>query len=139
MKFSEIEKAQWDELQPYLDTCLLPITGLTGMEAPWKATEILENLRDIMRYLEVPYKGRIVTYPAIHYSQEPEQLCPYVNQLCDNLKKGGFTFVIIITLDAVVGSLTFDQADLLIHSRHLIDNGKSIPSVVEKLWQSKAK
>lgn len=138
MKFSEIEQTQWGELQPYLDTCLLPITGLTGMEAPWETTEMLANLRDMMDLLEVPFKGRIVTYPAIHYRQEPEQLCPYVNQICTNLKKHGFSYVIIITMDLEVSSLPFDQADLIIHSGHAHDKVNTIPILVGQLWKKEA-
>ncbi|MGO4375464.1 DUF2487 family protein, partial [Paenibacillus sp. MCAF20] len=67
MKFSEIEKEQWEELRPYLDTCLLPVTGMDGSEQPYEATEWLERLRDIMDLIEIPFKGRVVTYPACHY------------------------------------------------------------------------
>ncbi|WJH37540.1 YpiF family protein [Paenibacillus sp. CC-CFT747] len=76
VKFSEIREEQWKDLQPYLDTCLLPITGLTGTESPWMTTEALEMLRDIMDLVENPYKGRLVTYPALHYFSPPGNLLP---------------------------------------------------------------
>lgn len=64
MKFSDIEEQTWDELRPYLDTAVLPVTGLNGGETPWEATRELEYLRDALDLIEIPFKGRIVTYPA---------------------------------------------------------------------------
>jgi 23S rRNA (pseudouridine1915-N3)-methyltransferase len=97
MKFSDIEQKGWDELAPYLDTCLLPVTGLAGNEYPWEATKALEDLRDALDCLEVPFKGRIVTYPALHYLPVGEERETLVNSMCDKLKEKGFRYVIIVT------------------------------------------
>ena len=67
MKFSDIDKEQWPELKPYLDTVLLPVTGLSGDEQPWEATRGLEKLRDLIDAVEIPFHGRVVIYPAYHY------------------------------------------------------------------------
>ena len=41
MKFSEVDEQTWPELTPF-DTCLIPFTGLSGMETP-EATVALER------------------------------------------------------------------------------------------------
>ena len=69
MKFSEVEEATWSELSPYFDTCLIPYTGLSGKVCPIEATEALARLRDFMDLVEIPFKGRIITYPAVQYGQ----------------------------------------------------------------------
>ncbi|PWW05530.1 uncharacterized protein DUF2487 [Paenibacillus cellulosilyticus] len=97
MKFSEIESAKWEELQPYLDTCLLPVTGMTGLESPAEATRALEDLRDIMDGIEIPFKGRVVTYPACHYTGE-EEGHSIVEQLCASLKRTGFRYIIVVSV-----------------------------------------
>lgn len=98
MKFSDVGKEEWGELQPYLDTCLLPVTGLTGLEQPWEATQTLEKLRDALELIEIPYKGRVVTYPALHYV-EGLDIAAQLNLLCTRLKEAGFAFVIVLTID----------------------------------------
>lgn len=113
MKFSDIERADWDGLKPYLDTCLLPVTGLSGLEEPWETTQELEYLRDVMDCVEGPYKGRIVTYPAFHYAEGPAA-APAINEVCRKLKGAGFRYVIVISGHPAVGSLLLEDADLLL-------------------------
>jgi 23S rRNA (pseudouridine1915-N3)-methyltransferase len=139
MKFSEIQQSNWEELQPYLDTCLLPLTGLTGVEAPWQVTESLEKLRDLMDLVENPFKGRVVTYPAIQYSTEVDQLIASVNELCLKLKKNQFKYVILISADASIGKLEFTASDLMI-STDVMDEEVSdlrawIVNRIQKLWK----
>lgn len=97
MKFSEISKEQWEELSPYLDTCLLPVTGMDTSVKPYEATEWLEQLRDIMDLIEIPFKGRVVTYPAWHYHSSRDQLTKELNEWCAAAKTGGFRYVIVVT------------------------------------------
>ena len=113
MKFSEIEQQQWTELQPYLDTCLLPITGLSGQEQPWEATQALESLRDALDLIEIPYKGRVVTYPAIHYVDGPGAEAE-AQRVCANLKAAGFAYVIVMTIQPAVARWELESADLLL-------------------------
>ena len=89
LKFSDISRESWPELQPYVDTCLLPLTGLTGMESPWEATETLEKLRDVIDRVEIPFRGRIVTYPAVQYGRE--EGLEAVDRLCCSLREGGLS------------------------------------------------
>jgi 23S rRNA (pseudouridine1915-N3)-methyltransferase len=110
MKFSDVMKDQWDALQPYLDTCLLPVTGLTGSEQPWQATEALEKLRDALDLIEIPYKGRVVTYPALHYVDGAD-LSVQINTLASRLKEAGFSYVIVLTTIADSQSWTKQTVD----------------------------
>lgn len=99
MKFSEIQENGWDELRPYLDTCLLPVTGLSGAELPWEATRELERLRDALDLLEIPFKGRVVTYPAMHFTGTS---CGGQSGLLDDVclklrTEAGFRHVVVVT------------------------------------------
>jgi 23S rRNA (pseudouridine1915-N3)-methyltransferase len=97
MKFSEISKEQWEELSPYLDTCLLPVTGMVDPLQPYEATERLEQLRDLLDLIEIPFKGRVVTYPAWHYIYDSENFAVHVEQWCASVKQAGFRYVIVVT------------------------------------------
>ncbi|WP_054957106.1 DUF2487 family protein [Paenibacillus dakarensis] len=105
MKFSEVDEQAWPELQPYFDTCVIPYTALTGSESPWEATAALERLRDFMDLIEIPFKGRIITYPAMQYSGESS--VQLLNDICHNVKSAGFTYAVIMTAD-----VELDQADV---------------------------
>ncbi|WP_053376379.1 DUF2487 family protein [Paenibacillus sp. FJAT-27812] len=99
MKFSEISKEQWEELSPYLDTCLLPITGMVEPVQPYEATAWLERLRDLLDLIEIPFKGRVVTYPAWHYIYGKDNFAAHVEQWCASVKQAGFRYVIVVTPD----------------------------------------
>jgi 23S rRNA (pseudouridine1915-N3)-methyltransferase len=139
MKFNEIQMTEWDELKPYLDTCLLPLTGLTGDEPPWKVTQALEELRDLMDFVEVPFKGRIVTYPAVQYSFADTQMISVVDRLCQQLKSESFKFVILITADESLAKLAFQAHDLmlspLIFAEEINETRAKIILEVQKLWK----
>ncbi|TBL79723.1 DUF2487 family protein [Paenibacillus thalictri] len=116
MKFSDIESAGWADLKPYLDTCLLPVTGINGQAAPYEVTAQLELLRDLMDCVEIPFKGRVVTYPAYHYIIEPFDAAP-LEKLCGELKeKAGFRYVIVATVTAPLEADLVPSADLLIQA-----------------------
>ena len=115
MKFSEIE--QWDELAPYLDTCLIPLTGLSGGEDPVVSADRLEDLRDLLELIEIPFKGRVVTYPAIHYitGKEDEHFQLYLDTVCQQLKeKANFKYVMILSLLDHHKDMKLRHADLLL-------------------------
>jgi 23S rRNA (pseudouridine1915-N3)-methyltransferase len=132
MKFSEIRKDQWADLSPYLDTCLLPLTGLTGDEPPWKTAELLGKLQDVMDRLEIPYKGRIVTYPALHFFSPPGHYTDYVNHICRKLKEGGFAHVFLATADPGIAVMPFEAADLLVTA----ETGDELSSKVRDVWNN---
>ncbi|MFD0619294.1 DUF2487 family protein [Paenibacillus sp. GCM10027629] len=137
MKFSEIASDQWEELQPYLDTCLLPVTGLTGKESPYEATLALEQLRDWMDEVEVPFKGRMVTYPAFHYADEKD--CERVNAFCQHLKEGGFTYVVLISAQLSLTDEMVKNADLALSPATVIpseeeDISHIMTRKIQQLW-----
>lgn len=114
MKFNEIDKDQWEELKPYLDTCLLPVTGLTGTETPFETTAALEKLRDAMDLIEIPFKGRVVTYPSYHFVGEPVEYGK-LNKLCAGLKESvGFRYVVMISVSVLLDEQSLPAADLLL-------------------------
>jgi hypothetical protein len=98
VKFSEIERQAWEQLKPYLDTCLLPVTGLNGAEEPWEATRKLESLQRALDGLEKPYRGRVVTYPAAHYIANGDGQKAALGEICRRLKQAGFRYVVIVSV-----------------------------------------
>ncbi|GIP37451.1 hypothetical protein J31TS4_07310 [Paenibacillus sp. J31TS4] len=135
MKFSDISKEDWESLMPYLDTCLLPVTGMTGKQSPWQATKALEELGEQMIGLETAYKGRMVTYPALHYAAIGEAFQQQVNLICRNLKQTGFRHVILITASPLIEELAFDEADLVLTPATAAKGREHVRSLVEELWR----
>lgn len=133
MKFSEIESSKWDELKPYLDTCLLPVTGLTGLETPSEATKALEDLRDIMDGIEIPFKGRVVTYPACHYTGEDSGHA-IVEQLCSSIKRSGFRYIIVVS--ARLTNLSTASADLIFAPTETgeVPSAEQIGQEIRSMW-----
>ncbi|MGG0172948.1 DUF2487 family protein [Paenibacillus dokdonensis] len=130
MKFSEVDEASWQELQPYFDTCLIPYTGLTGKENPMQATTALERLRDFMDLVEIPYKGRIITYPAFQYGLQQEM--SLLNEICRNVKSTGFKHVIVISSDNVLQSEDVTEADLILSQTEMKElDGKELAAAVQ--------
>ncbi|MFD7523995.1 DUF2487 family protein [Paenibacillus chitinolyticus] len=140
MKFSEITEKDWTDLQPYLDTCLLPVTGLGGGETPWEAGDALESLRDVLDVLEIPYKGRVVTYPALHYCTSEDRDREYVERTCGQLRKAGFAYVVVVTAHPEIGAWQLQNADLIVYlSPEAVRNPgqeakKAIGERIEQLW-----
>ncbi|MCM3627476.1 YpiF family protein [Paenibacillus glycanilyticus] len=134
MKFSDIAEEQWDELRPYLDTCLLPVTGMTGLEQPHEARIALEQLRDVMDLIEIPFKGRIVTYPAMHYFHEGSE-GKLVSRTCRSLKETGFRFVIVISAKNQ-DALECPDADLIIcpNGEGEAPAAAAVSKAVQALW-----
>lgn len=131
MKFSEIDQNTWPELQPYFDTCLIPFTGLSGGESPWEATEALERLRDFMDYVEIPYKGRVVTYPAVQYGGT--STATLLNEICHKVKSAGFIHVMIMTADARLSREDIPESALVLSLPELEATGAaSVREVVER-------
>lgn len=138
MKFSEIDHESWGELRPYLDTCLIPVTGLTGQEQPYEVTGALEKLRDMMDLIEIPFKGRVVTYPSFQYGRE--DMANYINEVCHNVKRSGFVYVIVVSADAELGEEHFDGADIVLSPRTTAgfteeDKKRFVYEKVEGMWR----
>ncbi len=141
MKFSDIEEAQWPELKPYLDTILLPITGLSGVEEPWEATRGLEELRDLIDASEGQFRGRIVVYPAYHYISE-SRFEEEMKAISGHLRAQGFAYMIM----AVRGEASLhnenNYCDLLLsysdyEGMNNTEMKKDVQGKIVSLWQSK--
>ncbi|WP_059052546.1 DUF2487 family protein [Paenibacillus senegalimassiliensis] len=138
MKFSEIEPAAWEELQPYLDTCLLPVTGLTGHEAPAEVTEKLRSLQKLIDMIEIPFRGRVVTYPAIQYGNE--NLEKNVNDICRNVKSSGFVYSIVVVMQENWLKDAVPDADFILSPRGFseVEGGTPeewVKAEIQRLWQ----
>ncbi len=143
MKFSEIDRKEWFKLKPYLDTCLLPVTGLDGSEEPWEAVQELEFLRNLLDFIEIPYKGRTVTYPAFHYVDYDSPAPAAIDRVCARLKQSGFRYVIVMTgQDGAIGG-PLEHADLVLSA--MDEEGRtmnseafkaSVDQNVQALWKS---
>ncbi len=135
MKFSEFDGARWGELQPYLDTCVLPVTGLGGGESPAEATERLEQLRDLLELIELPFTGRIVTYPALHYAAGSSAAAT-VEQTVANMRQAGFRYAVVVTLTGELRQPD-SQADLWIMPEPggTMPEAASVSASVQAMWK----
>ena len=133
MKFNDLNKEQWDELKPYLDTFVLPVTGISGGEEPWEMTRELEKLRDVLEWIEIPYRGRIVTLPAFHYAESAEA----VNEACRKAKAGGsFKYGIAVTANERLDLSALTEADLtFVLSPEDPEAPRRAAAAVEQLWR----
>jgi 23S rRNA (pseudouridine1915-N3)-methyltransferase len=133
MKFSDISKEEWTGLQPYLDTCLIPVTGLQGTEQPWEATVALEKLRDALEIIEIPYKGRVITYPALHYVKGTN-IEHQIAELCSQLKATGFAYVIILSIHNEAQHWTKEAADEIFYI-NMNEWSSSYPEIKSRVSQ----
>jgi 23S rRNA (pseudouridine1915-N3)-methyltransferase len=140
VKFSDIEREKWEELKPYLDTALIPLSGLTGGEQPWEATEALERLRDAMDPIEKTYYGRIVTYPAVHYAESDDALKRTVNELCRKLLESGFKYCMVVAASGRLADFRAEEASIVIappsggQVESQSEYRSRIRAALEKLW-----
>jgi len=136
MKFSEIGADSWPELQPYLDTCLLPLSGLTGEESPIEATDKVARTGQWLAPLEYAFRGRTVTMPAYHYDAGSYEHSERINQLIARWRKMGFRYVVIISGQPSEWHQHL-LADLFIQPSAIEEepNSQDITKLVSELWQ----
>lgn len=137
MKFSEVESNTWEELRPYLDTCLLPVAGLSGKEQPYEVTAALLRLRDMMDLVEIPFKGRVVTYPTVQYGRD--NIFEFINEISHNVKSSGFRFVVVITSDVLLHNSYLPDVDLVLSLQSLegseaLPNSMIIQNEIQRIW-----
>lgn len=139
LKFSEVTQDSWAELQLYLDTCLIPYTALSGEQSPVEAIEALERLRDFLDLVEIPFKGRIMTYPAFHYANS--ELSMTLNSLSAQLKSSGFKYVVIMSSDGHLNEVDIPSADLVL-SRSVLTHevgeegiARFVGEKIRELWK----
>jgi hypothetical protein len=114
MKFSEFKEEEWADLSPYLDTCLLPVTGLTGAETPPEAADKAAEAGRWLQPLEIAFRGRTVTLPAYHYADaSDEEERALLARYCERIKRSGFRYLIVATGDAGWTAQAIPSADLI--------------------------
>lgn len=133
-----MDEQTWPELKMYFDTCLIPYTGLTGHESPWEATASLERLRDFMDLVEVPFKGRVVTYPALQYGGPTA--VQLLNDICQKVKSRGFTYVVVITADYDLDIKDIPESALVLSLPRLMAAGEvpvsaAVLKLISGLWE----
>ncbi|MBB6635366.1 DUF2487 family protein [Cohnella thailandensis] len=98
MKFSELTSDQWYDLLPYLDTCLIPVSGLVGDEPPHEAAERIAETGDWLQPLETAFRGRTVTMPAYHYINVAEKAeIERIGAICGRVKQLGFKYIVVVS------------------------------------------
>jgi len=133
MKFSDLNREQWESLKAYLDTFVLPVTGIDGSEAPWEMTRELERLRDVLAWIEHPYRGRTVTLPVFHYAGSAEA----IDEACRRAKAAGhFRYGIVVTASDRLDLSALTAADLAF-TLSPDDSGapRRVAAAVEQLWR----
>ncbi|WP_373229694.1 DUF2487 family protein [Cohnella sp.] len=138
MKFSEIDENSWPELQNYLDTCLIPVSGLTGGEAPWEATMKVARAGKWLAALERAFHGRTVTMPAFHYVSGSHNDLERLDQLCKQWRANGFRYIIAICGQPLVLSSEL-SADLIFQPTSEVEEPDAdyIRKTVTDLWRSR--
>jgi hypothetical protein len=134
MKFSEFDGERWAGMQLYFDTAILPVTGLAGSETPDEASAALERLRDLLDLVEIPFRGRTVTYPALHYAADGAA----VGRIASGLKKAGFRHIIAVSLDRSLASGT-PLVDLWIAPEPdgSMPPAKAVSESVQTMWRNR--
>lgn len=113
MKFSELDETSWPTLAPYLDTCIVPVSGIVGTETPDMMTSKVAAAGDWLLPLEQAFKGRTVTLPALHYYDGGPGDADKLNAICAACRRGGFRYVIVVC--GTAGLLdSIQTADLVI-------------------------
>lgn len=143
MKFSEFDENSWPELQNYLDTCLISVSGLTGEEAPWEAAEKVARSGQWLAPLESAFHGRTVTMPAFHYvssSHRSHEDMERLNQLCKQWRTNGFRYIIAIC-GQPLGLSAELNADLIFQPTNELEEPDidSIRKAVTNLWRQSSK
>lgn len=141
MKFSELNDEQWADLQPYLDTCLLPVTGLTGEERPPEATAKISAAGDWLYPLETAFRGRTVTLPAYHYADPADEGdLARLERYCAALKGTGYRFLIVVTGWEAIAAAPLPSADLIVGPgpQGSEPEEEAIRRIVTELWRRKS-
>lgn len=115
MKFSEFDETTWPGLAPYLDTCLLPVTGLEGSETPDVMTDKAAAAGAWLSPIEQAYKGRTVTLPALHYYEGGPAVTEQLARMCGSFRRIGFRYVVLVCgIPGLLGAELAGKADLIL-------------------------
>jgi 23S rRNA (pseudouridine1915-N3)-methyltransferase len=133
MKFSELNETQWVELAPYLDTCILPISGVDGTETPTEMVNKLSTLQKLIDEIEKDFRGRIVIFPAFHYSNEG--YAAQLINLISNIKNNHFAKVVCISSELESEKLVEFGADIVFSIKSTELEKLEIKKTLPLLWE----
>ncbi|WP_027093629.1 DUF2487 family protein [Cohnella thermotolerans] len=139
MKFSELDTDRWADLQPYLDTCLLPVSGLNGRETPAEATDKIAAAGDWLAPIETAFRGRTVTLPAYHYyDPEDEAETRRLERYCAKVKSVGFRYLVIVSGERLLTAESLPFADLIVGpgSAEALPDTEAIRQAVTSMWKN---
>lgn len=139
MKFSDFSAEVWKENGRFYDTCLIPFTGLQGTESPLETVAALERMRNFMDIVEMPFQGRIVTYPAVQYMGAGYKAL--INEICHKVKSNQFQYVIVLTADIRLSGKEIIESDLVLSLPEIeVPQGGRLSGVVrekiQQMWQT---
>ena len=92
-----------------------------------------------MDLAEIPFKGRLVTYPAVQYGNTED--IKLLNEVCHNVKSSGFKFVVIMTADVELSIEDVPESTLVL-SRRRLEASEGIPlsaivtGQISEMWQT---
>ncbi|MCC3376506.1 DUF2487 family protein [Cohnella sp. REN36] len=140
MKFSELDEASWPDLQPFLDTALLPVSGLTALDSPPEAAEKIGRTGDWLSPLEEAFRGRTVTLPASHYDGDPAAGAARLEGLCAAIKRQGYRYVIVVAGGGGWSEAALPSADLIVQPSEPDEQPEPerIRQAVTTLWKRPA-
>ncbi|CAI6080975.1 DUF2487 family protein [Cohnella sp. JJ-181] len=138
MKFSEFDDDNWGDLQLYLDTALLPVSGLSGGETPPAAGALVGAAGDWLAPIESAFRGRTVTYPAHHYIGPGDE--GLLERLCERLRSGGFKHVVVVSGRAGWDAASVPSADLFACPESEADepDADALRRAVSDMWKRAA-
>ena len=93
-----------------------------------------------MDLAEIPFKGRLVTYPAVQYGNTED--IKLLNEVCHNVKSSGFKFVVIMTADVELSIEDVPESTLVL-SRRRLEASEGIPlsaivtGQISEMWRGK--
>lgn len=139
LRFSDVDQKTWSQWQPFVDTAVVPLTGLDGTETPWEMRQRLEILRDLLDITEQPFKGRVLVLPAVQYAFSEYQL----KSMAKNLRHQGYHFIITVAAWRRPASPNYDDKKYIDFeifynqdtSEH--EQQQVIRLGIERIWQAK--
>ncbi|WP_158629947.1 DUF2487 family protein [Cohnella sp. AR92] len=137
MKFSELSSNQWFDLSPYLDTCFLPVSGLSGNEPPHESAERIAETGNWLQPLETAFRGRTVTMPAYHYFDAASHAeVDRLNDICIRMRGLGFKYVVVVSGQADWAKAP-SEADLLVKPEKVgdIPNAEALRQSITSIWK----
>ncbi|MEK3716061.1 DUF2487 family protein [Paenibacillus sp. FSL R7-0333] len=139
MKFSDFDSRAWETDGQYYDTCIIPYSGLQGTETPPETVKLLERQRDFLELAEQPYKGRVVTYPAVQYAGPG--MTALLNELCRKVKSSGFQYAVVMSANEGLRREEVFESDLLLCLSEIAADSRTSVSVyvrseIQALWEN---